>query len=195
MPPPPAPPSGSVNGASDALSSGSSPGSVPGIAPAGSKEIAGAGHRIGSFGAAGRRRLCCLAFLAACGAVYFDFSEPDHQHGNPGRRCSIRRWKIPGRGQERCRPAHALDPEHRDQYGHPDSGCIPQRLCRAQFLARRQLPLFRARHGREHSRTFSFPDADLWRDAAAAHPRYRQRSKPFAGWVSLCLPALDPGPK
>src|ERR1700677_3186618 len=44
----------------------------------GSKEITNNCHKLGGAAAVGGRRLCCVASLASCRTVYFDFFEPDH---------------------------------------------------------------------------------------------------------------------
>ena len=111
--------------------------------------------------------------------------------GTLERRRLIRRWQVPGRGQERRRPANALGPQHRDQYGHADSDCVSQRVRRLEFLPGCELSLLHPGNAGQRSCALGIYDAGVWRHTTAARPRCGQRAKPLAGWQSLCLPAMD----
>jgi hypothetical protein len=179
--PPAGPPSGSATGtgASGSLSSGSgfaqhAPADVvsaTGIAPHPAKKsrpllIAMIGLVL--LAAGGFRR---LASVATCGAVCFDISEPDYEYRNAGKRCLIRGWKIPRRGQKRRRPANAVGPQHCDQYRHANSERVPQRVYWIQFFPGCELPLLHTGNAGERFRALGVRDAGFWRDAEATCPR------------------------
>ena len=138
-PPPSGPSSGSAAGAggSGSVPAGSAQHAPAGfvsaaaVAPASCEEIARFADSTHCSRAACRRGIRGLAVVAASGAVYYGVAEPDHEYGDAGEDRSIRRRQVPGRDQERQRPADAVGAQYRDQYGYADSDCVPQRVCRA----------------------------------------------------------------